>query len=161
MNPLSSWPYSCILIMREAEVGLVSKSAAWCGKSKSRGIALRSISETRQKNLEQVSRSWTTQSARHTFLSDPHRARLRVSQICETRNLDFYVSSLFSIAEIGIVLAITVERMAASLWSTGRTFQETGDARALAVVNSSVNRSGSLSAQNPSSVLCAYFRRST
>jgi predicted metal-binding protein len=46
--------------MREAEVGLPSKSAAWCGKSKSRGIALRSITETRQKNLEQVSRSWTT-----------------------------------------------------------------------------------------------------
>jgi hypothetical protein len=46
--------------MPKAEVGLASKSAAWCGKSKSREIALRSISETRQKNLEQVSRSWTT-----------------------------------------------------------------------------------------------------
>jgi hypothetical protein len=46
--------------MPEAEVGLASKSAAWCWKSKSRGIALRSISETRQKSLEQVSHSWTT-----------------------------------------------------------------------------------------------------
>ena len=60
MNPLSSWQYSCTLIMPEAEVGLASKSAAWCWKSKSRGIALRSISETRQKSLEQVSCSWTT-----------------------------------------------------------------------------------------------------
>src|ERR1700747_2658508 len=34
------------------------EAEAW--KSKSRGIALRSISETRQKSLEQVSRSWTT-----------------------------------------------------------------------------------------------------
>jgi hypothetical protein len=46
--------------MPEAEVGLASKSAAWCWKSKSRGIALRSISETQQKNLEQVSRSCMT-----------------------------------------------------------------------------------------------------
>ena len=38
--------------MPEAEVGLASKSAAWCWKSKSQGIALRSISETRQKSLE-------------------------------------------------------------------------------------------------------------
>src|SRR5467141_2048596 len=60
VNLLSSWQYGCTLIMLEAEVGLASKSAAWCWKSKSRGIALRSISETRQKSLEQVSRSWTT-----------------------------------------------------------------------------------------------------
>jgi len=39
--------------MREAEVGLASKSAAWCGKSKSRGIALRSIKWDTTKNLEQ------------------------------------------------------------------------------------------------------------
>ena len=60
VNLLSSWQYGCTLIMLEAEVGLASKSAAWCWKSKSRGIELRSISETRQKSLEQVSRSWTT-----------------------------------------------------------------------------------------------------
>src|SRR6266481_227104 len=60
VNLLSSWQCGCTLIMPEAEVGLASKSAAWCGKSKSRGIALRSISETQQKSLEQVSRSWTT-----------------------------------------------------------------------------------------------------
>jgi hypothetical protein len=60
VNLFSSWQYGCTLIMPEGEVGLASKSAAWCWKSKSRGIALRSISETRQKNLEQVSRSWTT-----------------------------------------------------------------------------------------------------
>jgi len=45
--------------MPKADVGLAIKSAAWCWKSKSRGIALRSTSETRQKSLEQVSRSWT------------------------------------------------------------------------------------------------------
>jgi hypothetical protein len=33
-----------------------------------------------------------------TFLSEPQSARLRSSQICETRNLDFHVSSLFSLA---------------------------------------------------------------
>src|SRR5258706_11194528 len=59
-NLFSSWQYACTLIVSEAEVGLASNSAAWCWKSKSRGIALRSISETRQKSLEQVSRSWTT-----------------------------------------------------------------------------------------------------
>ena len=59
-NQFSSWQHGCILIMPEAEVGLASKSAAWCWKSKSRGIASRSISETRQKSLGQVSHSWTT-----------------------------------------------------------------------------------------------------
>jgi hypothetical protein len=59
-NLFSSWQHGCILIMPEAEVGLASKSAAWCCKSKSRGIASRSISETRQKSLGQVSHSWTT-----------------------------------------------------------------------------------------------------
>jgi predicted metal-binding protein len=65
--------------MPEAEVGLASKSDAWCGKSKSRGIALRSISETRQKNLEQVSRSWTTR--RDARLAD--RDALKFLRDCE------------------------------------------------------------------------------
>src|SRR5260370_13752900 len=60
VNLFSSWQYGCTLIMPEAEVGLASKSAAWCWKSKSRGIALRSISETQQKSLEPGSRSCTT-----------------------------------------------------------------------------------------------------
>src|ERR1700740_3586846 len=64
-NLLSSWQYSCTLIMPEAAVGLASGSAAWGWKSKSRGIALRSIGETRQKSLEQVSRSWTTRRKRN------------------------------------------------------------------------------------------------
>ena len=79
MNLLSSWQYGCTLIMPEAEVGLASKSPAWCGKSKSRGIALRSISETRQKNLEQVSRSWTTR--RDVRLAD--RDALKFLRDCE------------------------------------------------------------------------------
>ena len=70
--------------MQEAEVGLVSKSAAWCGKSKSRGIALRPISETRQKNLEQVSRSWTTQS--DVGLAD--RDAVKFLRDCEARGMN-------------------------------------------------------------------------
>ena len=65
--------------MQEAEVGLASKSAAWCWKSKSRGIALRSITETGQKNLEQVSRSWTTR--RDVSLAD--RDALKFLRDCE------------------------------------------------------------------------------
>jgi|HubBroStandDraft_2_1064218.scaffolds.fasta_scaffold49427_2 hypothetical protein len=69
--------------MREAEVGLASKSAAWRGKSKSRGIALRPISETRQKNLEQVSRSWTTR--RDVGLAD--RDAVKFLRDCEARGM--------------------------------------------------------------------------
>jgi predicted metal-binding protein len=69
--------------MREAEVGLASNSAAWCGKSKSRGIALRSISETRQKNLEQVSRSWATR--RDVRLAD--RDAVQFLRDCEARGM--------------------------------------------------------------------------
>ena len=77
-NLFSSWQHGCTLIMPKAEVGLASKSAAWCWKSKSWGIALRSISETRQKSLEQVSRSWTTrrdEKRRRTQGSDSGRKK--------------------------------------------------------------------------------------
>jgi hypothetical protein len=69
--------------MREAEVGLASKSAACRGKSKSRGIALGSISKTRQKNLEQVSRSWTTR--REVRLAD--RDAVKFLKDCEARGM--------------------------------------------------------------------------
>ncbi len=83
VNLFSPWQYSCTLIMPEAEVGLASKSAAWCWKSKSRGIALRSISETRQKNLERVSRSWTTR--RDARLAD--RDAVKFLRDCEARGM--------------------------------------------------------------------------
>ena len=83
VNLFSSWQSGCTLIMPEAEVGLASKSAARCWKSKSRGIALRSISETRQKNLEQVSRSWTTR--RDVRLAD--RGAAKFLRDCEGRGM--------------------------------------------------------------------------
>jgi DNA-directed RNA polymerase specialized sigma24 family protein len=42
--------------------------------------------------------TWLTRIAIDNFLSEPQSARLRSSQIRETRNLDFYASSLFSLA---------------------------------------------------------------
>src|SRR5258708_3324349 len=68
-NLFSSWQYGCTLIIPEAEVGLASKSAAWCWKSKSRGIVLRSISETRQKRLEQAGRETTPHASQTTHIA--------------------------------------------------------------------------------------------